>query len=190
MVRKLTRFLSLKFILFLTLIGLPGCGNRSYQKLIYMPDMYWSPAVKAQREGSMRLPPAGAYPANFNPSEASFDVKAANPLKPTRLVLERGQKVFNTFCIVCHGPAGEGNGYIVPKFPMPPSLQSDKVRNWPDGAIFQVIKNGQNLMSSYASEIVEEDRWAAIHYIRALQRSKHPTPDDLKAYDEEMKGSK
>ena len=43
---------------------------------------------------------------------------------------------------------------------------------------------GQNLMPSYASQILPEDRWAIILYVRALQRSKHPTPEDLRAAGE------
>jgi mono/diheme cytochrome c family protein len=38
-------------------------------------------------------------------------------------------------------------------------------------------------MPSYASQIAMNDRWAIIHYIRALQRAKHPTPEDVKAYE-------
>jgi mono/diheme cytochrome c family protein len=77
-------------------------------------------------------------------------------------------------CVVCHGPEGDGQGYIVPIYPMPPSLHSLKVRNWPDGRIFHVITRGQNLMPSYATQILPEDRWAVIHYVRALERSHLP----------------
>jgi mono/diheme cytochrome c family protein len=35
-------------------------------------------------------------------------------------------------------------------------------------------------MSSYASQISPEDRWAIVHYIRAVQRAKKPTSEDLK----------
>src|SRR5690606_31486201 len=103
-----------------------------------------------------------------------------NPLRRTAAVLERGRHVYNQTCIVCHGPGGEGNGTIVPKFPRPPSLLSDKIRNYPDGSIYFIISHGQNLMSSYASQIMPEDRWAIVHYIRALARAKNPTTNDLK----------
>jgi mono/diheme cytochrome c family protein len=86
-----------------------------------------------------------------------------------------------TYCVVCHGPKGDGQGYIVPKFPMPPSLYSPKVTNWPDGRIYHVITHGQNLMPSYASQILPEDRWAVIHYVRALERAANPLPQDLAA---------
>jgi mono/diheme cytochrome c family protein len=34
-------------------------------------------------------------------------------------------------------------------------------------------------MPSYASQILPEDRWAVIHYVRVLQRAAHPTAADL-----------
>ncbi len=38
-----------------------------------------------------------------------------------------------------------------------------------DGQIFEVITDGKSTMPSYAHMISAEDRWAIIHYIRALQ---------------------
>ena len=175
----------------IVLVNIVGCRHEQ-PNVIYMPDMVYSPAYKAQSEGSMRMPVKGTVPRNFesypyfdNPEEAGRALK--NPLKPTESVLKRGQHLFNTYCIVCHGPAGEGDGTIVPKFPRPPSLQSDKVRTWSDGRMYHVMTAGQNLMPSYASQIAPGDRWAVIQYVRALQRSKHPTPNDLKIADEESK---
>jgi hypothetical protein len=54
------------------------------------------------------------------------------------------------------------------------------VSGWPDGRIYHVVTRGQNLMPNYASQILPEDRWAVIHYIRALERSAHPEPQDLR----------
>jgi hypothetical protein len=65
------------------------------------------------------------------------------------------------------------------------ALQSDKVRNWPDGNIYHVITMGQNVMPSYASQITPGDRWAVIHYVRALQRSQHPSASDVKEAEKE-----
>ena len=99
----------------------------------------------------------------------------------------RGQTVFNNTCTVCHGPKGDGNGSIVPKFPRPPAVTSAKVTDWPDGRIFHVMTRGQNLMGSYASQIPPGDRWAAVHYVRALQRAAHPTKDDIEALKKALK---
>lgn len=175
------------------LITLSGCLHEE-PNFIYMPDMVYSPAYKAQKEGAMRMPVAGTVPRDFEPypyrdmHDPAQTVEVGkllkNPLPNTQRVLARGQTLFNTYCIVCHGPRGEGNGYVVPKFPRPPSLQSDKIRGYQDGSIFHVITMGQNLMPSYASQILPEDRWAIIHYVRVLQHSMHPSPEELKAAGE------
>jgi hypothetical protein len=161
---------------------------------IYMPDMVYSPAIKAQKLGSMLMPVPGTVERSYepyhytSPEEAGRELK--NPLPPIAKNLIRGKHIYETNCMVCHGPAAEGNGSIIPKYPRPPSLHSDKVKNWPDGSIFHVITKGQNQnnMPSYASQIKDVgDRWAAVLYIRALQRSKNPTAEDVKAFEQEYK---
>jgi mono/diheme cytochrome c family protein len=34
-------------------------------------------------------------------------------------------------------------------------------------------------MPSYAADIEEDDRWAVVHYIRALQRSQNARDEDI-----------
>ena len=177
----------------LALVAGAGCfrsrGEREWQ---YMPDMYRSPAIKAQEadpeaEGAsqMRVPPAGTVPATgiipYQIPAADTIAAAAqiNPLPVTEEVLAVGKKYFYIYCIVCHGPLGAGDGYIVPKLPKPPELYSEKVRSWTDGRIFHTITNGQGNMPSYRSSIDPNTRWAIIHYLRAIQRAKNPTVEDL-----------
>jgi len=185
-----------KLFCFLAFLGLgffiSGC-EKSKPEWEFMPDMYESTSMKAQKEDpfskdgvAARTPPEGTVPRGFAPyhygpgdtDRAGRELR--NPLLRTKANMDRGQKIFNTYCIVCHGVKGTGEGTVVPPFPHPPSLLSDKVMKWPDGSIFNVISNGQNLMPSYRSQVKAEDRWAAIIYIRALQRASHPTPEDLK----------
>jgi mono/diheme cytochrome c family protein len=174
---------------------LAGCSHRKETPALeYMPNMAYSPSIKAQNEdpmhpgmSAMRPPVPGTVPRGFTPYRyAAADSLLAqrdlvNPLPRTAEVLGRGQRVFMTYCVVCHGPKGDGEGYIVPKFPKPPSLLSEKVTGWPDGRIFHLVTRGGTLMPSYASQILPEDRWAAILYVRALERAAHPSPQDLKA---------
>lgn len=170
--------------LWATILLLSACTHEK-PNFIYMPDMHHNPSYKAQEEGAMRLPPQGTVARGHLPYPyAADEVEAAsrqrNPLPRTRVHLMRGQDRYNTYCIVCHGPGGEGDGSVVPQFPRPPSLQSEKVRDFTDGRIFHIMTKGQNLMPSYASQIPEQDRWAIVHFLRALYRSKHPTPADLR----------
>jgi mono/diheme cytochrome c family protein len=185
---KTARSFQLLFIGALLFV-LMGCRHEK-PNVIYMPDMVYSPAFKAQKPGSMMMPVPGTVERNFEPYPYPNDSEIAgkmlkNPLRPTVAVLNRGKHVFNIYCIVCHGPAGEGNGFIVPKYPRPPSLHSDKVKTWPDGNIYHVITLGQNLMPSYASQVSAGDRWAVIYYVRALQRAKNPTAEDVKIFEQE-----
>jgi mono/diheme cytochrome c family protein len=177
------------FLASAALFVLSGCTKHSQPNFIYMPDMYYSPAVKAQK-ALMRMPVEGTIPRGYMPYHFTSPEEAGkaliNPLKPTHAVLMRGQMMFNTFCIACHGEKGLGNGLVAAKMVRPPSLQSDKIRNWADGNIFHIITRGQNVMPSYASQIMPEDRWAIIHYIRVLQRAEHPTPEDLKILDADI----
>jgi mono/diheme cytochrome c family protein len=97
------------------------------------------------------------------------------PLPVTKQMLDRGEQRYNVFCIVCHGPTGNGDGMIVRRgFPKPPTYNDDRLRNAPVGHFFDVITNGQGRMSSYASQIPVADRWAIVMYIRTLQRSQNP----------------
>jgi mono/diheme cytochrome c family protein len=169
-----------------------GCiHQKSEPALEYMPDMAYQPRLAAQAEDPlnpgmpvMRNPVPGTVPRGYTPYDyAAADSLVAgkelvNPLPRTAEVIGRGQRVFMNTCVVCHGPKGDGNGYMIPVYPMAPSLHSDKVRNWPDGRIFHVITRGQNLMPSYASQILPEDRWAVIDYVRALQRASRPMAAD------------
>ncbi len=157
---------------------------------VYAPDMHFSVALKAQKEGSARPLPPGTIPRGFRPySIVTMDeaIHHQNPLPRSKDVLKHGQELFNSYCIACHGPYGEGNGLVAslpnwprPLYPRPPSLQSEKIRDYKDGQIFHVITMGQNLMPSYAEKLNEEERWSVIHYLRALYRAKHPSAEDLK----------
>ena len=83
---------------------------------------------------------------------------------------------YNVFCIVCHGPVGNGDGMIVRRgYPQPPTYHDDRLRNAPVGHFFDVMTNGWGKMSSYASQIPAADRWAIVAYIRALQISQNPS---------------
>ena len=48
-----------------------------------------------------------------------------------------------------------------------------------DGQIFHTITYGVRNMPSYGKQIPEEDRWAIVAYLRALQRSQRATISDV-----------
>ena len=97
------------------------------------------------------------------------------PVPVTKELVDRGQDRYNIYCIVCHGPMGNGDGMIVRRgFSKPPTYNDDRLRNAPVGHYFDVISNGWGKMNGYAAQIQPADRWAIIGYIRALQVSQNP----------------
>jgi mono/diheme cytochrome c family protein len=114
---------------------------------------------------------------------------AVLPFPATKSVLQRGQERYLIYCVVCHGPLGDGDGKVVERgYTKPPSFRTDRSRGYerrgkvmalrdvPVGYLFDVITNGFGAMPDYASEVPTEDRWAIIAYIRALQAVELPTP--------------
>lgn len=109
------------------------------------------------------------------------------PMEITPEIMAHGQERFRIYCSVCHGPTGDGNGFAK-KLGMATvqSLMPDRIRNMPDGEIFNTITHGKNTMFALGANIPVPDRWAIIAYLRALQRSQGTTlndvpPDELKA---------
>lgn len=100
----------------------------------------------------------------------SFAAQVSNPLPRDSTVLARGQDVYLTYCSVCHGAQGEGNGPVVGpgKFPMGPDLRIPTTVGRSDGYIYAIAKAGRGLMPAYR-RIPPRDRWAVVHYVRQLQ---------------------
>lgn len=185
-----------KFIGTLILVAVATAGITYFllNKLLFMPPFTWmaeqeklspqSQSVMFQDGYGMRNPVEGTVARNFMPYEFkgmpdSAVKNSLNPLPFTKENILRGKAKFDTYCSPCHGYYGKGDSRLNNQFPTPPSLHSDKVRNWSDANIYHVITNGQNSMSSYAKQVQREDRWSIVHYIRVLQRAMNAKDSDL-----------
>jgi mono/diheme cytochrome c family protein len=106
------------------------------------------------------------------------------PLELTRELLARGRERFDIFCSPCHGKTGTGEGMVVERgFKRPSSFHIDRLRNERIGYFFDVMTKGFAEMSSYASQVSPEDRWAIAAYIRALELSQNAPAALLAASD-------
>lgn len=154
------------------------------RNLEWPTQMQYSPAYRSQTANSVlpngmtaQPPVAGTVPRGFEPfhygpdpmeaERAGRDLK--NPFNATPENLARGQYIFANYCQVCHGATGGGDGPLVPKYPNPPSYQTEKSKALPDGNMFHVITMGRNNMPSHAAQVSPEDRWKVILYMRKLQ---------------------
>jgi len=105
---------------------------------------------------------------------------AALPVPVTPELLARGRDRFDVFCAPCHDRVGNGDGMIVRRgYLRPPSYHTARLRDAPDGYLFDVITRGFGQMPSYASQVPAADRWAIVAYIRALQVSQDTGLGDL-----------
>ncbi|MBX3462620.1 MAG: c-type cytochrome [Planctomycetes bacterium] len=144
---------------------------------------------------SMRAPVADPFGKTLVVAQGSLpDPKLANrtagnafvtqnPVPVDGRVLARGQEMFDIHCAVCHGYSGQGgnhpqggHGLVGRRWPVAiPNFHfvdgaDNRVPQMPDGEFFEVITHGKGTMPAYGARIGVEDRWAIVHYIRALQR--------------------
>ena len=126
-----------------------------------------------------------SYPFDHltNTIEAAEEVgeQLGNPVAVTMENVRRGRGLYNVYCEVCHGSRGEGDGPVIgpDRFPAPPSLHTKQATGYKDGAVYHVVTKGLGKMPSYADKLDPDERWMVVHYLRALQRSMAPRPEDL-----------
>ncbi len=99
--------------------------------------------------------------------------KMKNPLPDTNEVIARGKASYEYFCVMCHGPEGDGRGTVGQSFaPLPTDLRSTYVRGQSDGLLFYRISLGFKRHPPLYGTVSSEDRWAVIHYLRSLKEKR------------------
>lgn len=184
----------LKYIVvFVLLVSLVSCQNKSKPNYQFMPNMYESVGYETYQEATVyvdgtpifeydmeaRLPAEGTIPrGDFMPYEIEdsndgFLFAKANlesPLKPSEIDYERGGPLYSIYCGICHGNKGDGKGKLVDREKIlgVPSY-SDVGRAITTGSIYHVIYYGKNTMGSYANQLNEEERWQVVAYVEKLK---------------------
>lgn len=170
------------------LIAIAGCSDNPKEKgFEIFPDMVHSIPFQAYSENPLTpdhktmlaaVPgtiPRGTevYPYGDTEQErARAERELKNPIPADSVALARGKEVFERQCLVCHGASGKGDGPIIPKFPNPPSFSTKRVRSLTDGGIFHVITRGSGLMPPHALQVLSQDRWRLVHYVKQLREEK------------------
>jgi hypothetical protein len=124
---------------------------------------------------SMPSMPAGSLPVGGGiESLKNSDPRGLrNPLPMNREVLEEGRRGYLYYCVQCHGPHLDGKATVGQSFyPLPATLLAPQVQDQSDGELFYRISLGYKRQPPLYATMTEKERWAVIHYLRALARGR------------------
>lgn len=160
-----------------------SCHDKSQPNYQYMPNMYESVgyetyaethAFKNGKEGQLPVP--GTINRGFEVYEypnttAGLEAARANlksPLDPASVDMDKAKELFEIYCGICHGNAGDGKGKLVTqgKFLGVPNYKDRPIT---EGSIFHVQTYGLNSMGSYANQLSTKERWMVTAYVLQLK---------------------
>ena len=173
----------------LTPLGLQGCMrgcSSSDPPVLINFSMFNQPKYKAQAASrffydgkTMRPPVPGTIARGHLHEELALSTGmdaggkpiATSPVVVDEALLARGAERYAIYCQPCHDERGEGKGILFQRAKVPTAnLLEPRIRELPDGAIFDTITNGKGLMASYRYQVVAHDRWAIIAHVRDLEK--------------------
>ena len=168
-----------------SLLLLSGCGNTLRQDMANQPRQNPLSPSDFFQDGRSERPLIENTVARGSIEDDNLAVpKESNvfPLPLTIALLERGQDRYKIFCSPCHGLQGDGQGMVTLRgMKHPPSYHQERLRNVPNGYLYDVIANGFGAMNGYSAQLTPPDRWAIVAYVRALQVSRNAHVAELPA---------
>lgn len=168
--------------------SLSSCKSDKKPNYQYMPNMYESVAYETNSESDAfnsptgakgkegQLPPDGTIKRGFVPYGIPNTTEGYNfsktimtsPLDSTAIDMKKAGELFDIYCAICHGTAGDGKGKLVKqeKFLGVPSYAD---RQFSVGSVFHVQTYGLNSMGSYANQLSQKERWMIAAYVLDLK---------------------
>ena len=108
----------------------------------------------------------------FAPTVPTVFHHSAVPLTAHSVV--RGQQLYQTHCLECHGPQGDGDGALAQLQPVwPPTLNRSLLWKRFEGELFWSVRHGMHdrhgriTMPAADAHISDEEIWDVLHFVRA-----------------------
>ena len=132
-------------------------------------DMYTQQSLKSNEIA--RAPVAGTVPLGHKPFTMTMDEaekNLKNPMPFESNSVWRGQGLWNTQCLPCHGASADSNTKIG-KLLGAPNLLESRFDAYSDGRIYGTIMLGVRGMPRYGYKLSEEERWDVVNYLKFLK---------------------
>lgn len=106
--------------------------------------------------------------------------QATKPPGKSPEILGLGKKLYDQYCVTCHGPKGDGKGQIGAALKPPPNDFTKPFGQWPRGKgdiqkVFDVTTKGiPNTAMVKWDQLSEQERWALTYYVVEFATPKTP----------------
>lgn len=173
----------IKLSIVLLVVGaLTSCADKRKPQVQYMPDMYVSVPYNTNGSSGINGKPVnmkpvagtiarGNVPYEYADTNADYErakLELKSPLEKNEANLENGKKMYDIYCISCHGKKGDGNGVLSQREKFE-GIPNYKDRDLTEGNIYHVIMYGKGLMGSHASQLTLKERWQIVQYVEKLR---------------------
>ena len=94
-----------------------------------------------------------------------------NPLTASPDVLKKGESLYKSHCVTCHGPKGLGDGPDVDRKDRANKPANLTLSRNPEGVVFYKIWNGRKDpdMPAFKSRMTKDEAWAVVTYAISLR---------------------
>jgi mono/diheme cytochrome c family protein len=175
-------------VLLTIVVSLSSCKDNLKPNYQYMPNMYESVAYETYAESDAfnsptglkgkegQIPADGTIKRGFVPygipnTTEGYDFSKTivkSGLDSTAVDMKKAQVLYEIYCAICHGNAGDGKGKLATqgKFLGIPSYKDRQISV---GSVFHVQAYGLNSMGAYSNQLSQEERWMISDYVMELK---------------------
>ena len=107
----------------------------------------------------------------MNYGVSADDANVVNPIAADNASQQRGEEIYITSCIDCHGEDERGDGLAASRLNLKPSdFRAEHVKDLSDGELFYIITYGLSDSTMRPMGFFDEEkRWHLVNYLRTFQ---------------------
>jgi len=146
-------------------------------------DMANQVSVKPQESVDAANPGMTPFPKRSVPVPGTTTIvkqteveKLKNPVSADDKSVAQGARLYEIYCVPCHGKSGTGDGLVGAKLALRPyDLSAQQTRDRSDGFIWGYLTFGGAVMPTYGNDLSPVERWHVVNYVRKVVQKNKPT---------------